>query len=129
MNIFDKIKAPFVKEKPKYGKVIGSGNDSIASGDLTGNAFTDYGQHIMYVCFAPLQNVTVDTYGGIGIDTALDIEGKTWNETIEENLLSTAKTNKYNTWKSDISEETVESHTVRNEKNYKSLIDELKDAQ
>ena len=22
MNIFDKIKAPFVKEKPKYGKVI-----------------------------------------------------------------------------------------------------------
>ena len=113
----------------KYGKVIGSGNDSIASGDLTGNAFTDYGQHIMYVCFAPLQNVTVDTYGGIGIDTALDIEGKTWNETIEENLLSTAKTNKYNTWKSDISEETVESHTVRNEKNYNSLIDELKDAQ
>ena len=110
-----------------YNVVLGSGNDGIVKEDLTANAYTDYGVHVMYVCFAPLFNVNIDVYGGIGIETELDIEGKTWKESIKDDLLELRKTNIYNEWKESIEEETVEKYSVKNEKNYKSLLEEIKE--
>lgn len=103
--------------------------DDIDLNDLVMKAYSEYGVHYMFISFAPLCNVTLDADGGIGLYTALDITGKTWYATISDSLLSAKKTNNYTEWKASMTEDAINAHTVKNDKNYKNLVkDETKDS-
>ena len=98
-----------------------------------GEAYTSYGLHIMMISFDPLQNIAVDTcvvdgknYTGVGLNTELNLDGDTKYESLKDSLLTNKESKTYDTWKNGkVTDETVASHTVKNEKNLKALLSDL----
>ena len=103
--------------------------------DYIGYAYTSYGLHIMMVCFDPLQNIAVDnsivdgkSYTGIGLNTELNLDGDTKYDTLKDSLLTNKESKTYDAWKNaKVTDDTVANHTVKNEKNLKSLLSDLDD--
>ncbi len=111
----------------KGNGISASQNDGVDFADLTDKAYSLYGEHLMYVCFAPLYKVSVGENGGIGTNFALNKAGDTHEKTLNDSLLKTAKSDKFSAWKKEIKDEAIKNATTRNEKNYKIVVKDLKD--
>lgn len=88
-------------------------------------AFTSYGLHIEYITFAPFYHITLDEFGGLGYDTALDLDGSTFAETIREQLESQVASNAYSEWTNKYGSEEASDHAQKDDGKMKSLLKDL----
>lgn len=95
--------------------------------DRVKDAYSDYGVHKMFISFAPLYHVAIDSDSGIGVNTKLDLDGLTRHEEIGKSLLESKRSKAYTDWTAGLTEEKVNEHTTVNEKNYKMVVKDVTD--
>lgn len=100
--------------------------DGIALDTAVQDAYSDYGVHKMFLCYAPFYGVKLTANGGLNIQTKVDAYGVVRWDTLGETVITEKQNAAYTKWREAQSEDVVNKHSTTNEKNYKSMIKDLK---
>ena len=116
-----------------YYNLLARGIDpNAATEDVFGEGMTYYGLHYMMVTFAPYYNVrlmkvTIDGEEcyALPMDMAYNLAGDKQGDKIKEGLEDAKATSEYTAWQASFGEDTINNATVKNDKNYKSLVKDI----
>ena len=115
-----------------YNLLAGGVNPNEAVANVFGEGMTYYGLHYMMVTFAPyyrveLMKINIDGEEcyALPMDMAYNLAGDTQAAKIREGLEEAKISSEYSAWQASFEEETINSATVKNDKNYKSLIKDI----
>ena len=117
-----------------YYNLLANGIDpNEATANVFGEGMTYYGLHYMMVTLAPYYrinllkvNVDGEECYALPMNTKLNLAGDTQGKTIRESLEDAKSSSDYTAWQASFDEDTIKASTVRNDKNYKKLVKDIK---
>ena len=116
-----------------YYNLLANGVDpNTATENLFGEGMTYYGLHYLMVTFAPYYNVRLmkinidgEECYALPMTKAYNLAGDTQAAKIKEGLEDAKSSSEYTAWQASFSEDTINAATVKNDKNYKSLVKDI----
>ena len=117
-----------------YYNLLANGIDpNAAVEDVFGEGMTYYGLHFMMVTLAPYYrinllkvNIDGEECFALPMNTKLNLAGDMQGKTIRESLEDAKSSSDYSAWQASFAEDTINASTVRNDKNYKQLVKDIK---